>query len=715
MRLTNTPSQPTEALGTILYAFDSRVLHEEPVEQALQVLCSQLVRLLDCRLAWVAALGPDDHLQVTAHAGTAGAFLDHAPAVLAKTAADPGPWYAALYSDQVQRYDLRTLPGGAAWRRIARTHNLPSGLALPMAANPPPGVLVLHPNGSDFPPWADDQCLLSFARHLGRSWLAARDREQVRLRTSALEAAANAVAITNRDGLIIWVNSAFTRLTGYRADEALGLHLGAMAAGRQGARQYDQAWSQVLAGQDWRGEIYTEHKNGNVYIEEQTITPVLGPDGAITHCIAIKQDISERKQREEQILYLATHDVLTDLPNRRLLAEGLGRAVLRARRGRHSALLVMDLDDFKQVNDTLGHPTGDRLLIALSRLMRSALRPGDMLARQGGDEFAVLLEDATPQVALAIAQRLQREINEFRFHESGRSFSLGVSMGIAMIDGETDADTIQGLADTALYAAKGQGKNRFVLYPIDQHQADGLTANTQWATRIRDALRENRFLLYYQPVIRLASGKPEYHEALLRLRSEQNKIILPGTFLSAAERCGLMPQVDRCVVDMAVNQLRTGQRDRVSVNLSGHGLRDDALLSYVIDRIRQSGVAGARLAFEIPEGAAIVDLVRVQDWMRELRRLGCRLALDNFGTGLSTLSFLGTLPADYIKISGSYVRNLDAGPANRAIVQAITTVAHSFGRQVIAEWVENESVAAALAELQVEHAQGFHLGRPAVP
>lgn len=458
-------------------------------------------------------------------------------------------------------------------------------------------------------------------------------------------------------------------------------------------------------------EFRKVRKNGTVLWVKEVARTVQDTDGN-TVVLIVCEDITERKRQEEQIRHWAMHDPLTNLPNRRVLEENLERVVSRSQHGHGSALLLVDLDNFKVVNDTLGHLAGDQLLITLAHFLRKTLRQCDFLARFGGDEFAVLLEDTSVQEVKTLAERLYQEVNEFHFHLSSYVFDFTTSIGISFIDGSLDAKAVLTLADSALYAAKDSGKNRIVLYLSDKDKQVNLVEASQWGTRIKEALREDRFLLMLQPVMKLGNGKVEHFEALVRMQDESGKILLPDAFISAAERFGLMLQIDQWMVESVLRTLRTRPDSRIFINLSGSSMRDDSLLGLIKSRIKESDISSGQLAFEVTETIAITDLVQVQYWMKQLKELGCLFALDDFGIGFSSFSYLSALPVDYVKIDRSFIRSMDTNLTNRAIVQALTTVAHALGKEVIAEGVENNTVAGILQKLGVEYGQGYLWGLP---
>jgi diguanylate cyclase (GGDEF)-like protein/PAS domain S-box-containing protein len=537
-----------------------------------------------------------------------------------------------------------------------------------------------------------------------------RAEAQLRLQATALESAANAIAITDRRGVMTWINPAFTRLTGYTAEEAIGQNPRLLRSGMQDDGFYTELWSTIMAGQVWYGELVNRRKDGSLYTEEQTITPVRDEHGEIAHFITIKQDVTERKHHEQKITYLASHDPLTGLPNRRALEENLERVVARARRGLERALLFLDLDNFKLVNDTMGHAAGDQLLVTLTGLLAEHVRDGDLISRQGGDEFAVLLEGTSLAQARQIAERMRTTVDAFRFQFAGHSFELGVSIGLVPVTGQQTSQVLLAQADIAMYSAKQQGRNRVMIYQPDEGTFLQLSEANQWVRRIKDALREDRLLLYFQPVARLSDSAVVHYEALIRMRGEAGEIISPGAFISAAERFGLMPPLDRWLVRQVVRTLADRPDIHLFMNLSGCSLLDEELLEFIETELRTTRVAPERLGFEITETAAVQDLVRAERWIRRVKALGCRFALDDFGVGFTSFAYLRSLPVDQIKIDGSFIRTLEEDVSNRNIVQAMHTLANSLGKETVAEFVETAAVWRILREIGVTYGQGFYKG-----
>lgn len=332
------------------------------------------------------------------------------------------------------------------------------------------------------------------------------------------------------------------------------------------------------------------------------------------------------------------------------------------------------------------------------------MRDGDFLARLGGDEFAVLLEGISEQEAGVVAEKLRRAVceSELCFVTHRSRLNLSISIGIIMVNGTLDFQRCLSLADTALYAAKEGGRNRFAFAEPDGDPINRLTETNQLVGLIKSALQENRFMLYFQPVVRIGDGKIIHYEALIRLRDRQGQMISPGSFTPVAERFGLMPQIDLWVVQAALTTMRESPELRLFINLSGVTLGDEAVLGLIESKIHESGIEPSRIGFEITETAIVKNILRAEHWIRRLKGLGCLFSLDDFGTGFSSFSYLRILPVDYIKIDGSFVNNVDKEPVHQALIQAINNVAVTLGKKTIAEFVENEGILKELQALGVD-------------
>lgn len=464
------------------------------------------------------------------------------------------------------------------------------------------------------------------------------------------------------------------------------------------------------------------HKNGNirwVYDKGQGIRDADGQlqcqDGAIF-------DITESHDLSEQLAYYANHDVLTGLVNRREFELRLARVLNSAREDQSEhALCYMDLDQFKLINDTSGHVAGDELLRQIGSLLNRLVRRRDTLSRLGGDEFGILMEHCNLEQARRVANKLRQTIEEFRFAWEDRVFTIGVSIGLVPItSASVNSIEILKQADAACYAAKDTGRNRIQIYTVDDTELARRSGEMQWVTQINRALDEDRFCLYAQiitPIARPADENGAHYELLLRMLDDDGKLIPPGAFLAAAERFNLSPRIDRWVIDRAVAWLLSEQGyaealNYCAINLSGLSLGDDAFLTHVVTLIQDSGISPAKFCFEITETAAIANLTKATLFIRTLKGLGCRFALDDFGSGLSSFAYLKTLPVDYLKIDGVFVKDIENDPIDLAMVKSINDIGKVMGKRTIAEFVESEAILSRLMEIGVDYAQGFYVGEP---
>jgi diguanylate cyclase (GGDEF)-like protein len=420
-----------------------------------------------------------------------------------------------------------------------------------------------------------------------------------------------------------------------------------------------------------------------------------------------------------RLSFRAHHDSLTGLPNRAALEDAVAEALTNAREsGVGAALCYLDLDSFKVVNDTSGHTAGDELLKQIAHVLASNNRPGDFLARLGGDEFGFVFQTVNANQALELAQRLTRIIDQFRFVWRKNIFAFTASAGVAMIDRSTQTSgKVLSAADTACYDAKQKGGNRV---SVSEGGPDASKQSTamQWAVRINKAIEKDQFELYCQPIVHLddSDDLPVHIEVLLRLTGEDGNNMPPGMFIPAAESFNLMPRVDRWVVQHTLEYLRRHPQElslvgTCSINLSGKSLGDPRFLDEITELLKGSNVPCSKLCFEVTETAAIGDLSNATRVIDSLRRLGCRFALDDFGSGLSSFGYLKSLDVDFIKIDGVFIRDLLDNPLDLAVVKAINEVGHVLGKITIAEYVEDQQLASQLAEMGVDMAQGHAFGK----
>ncbi len=366
------------------------------------------------------------------------------------------------------------------------------------------------------------------------------------------------------------------------------------------------------------------------------------------------------------------------------------------------------------INDSLGHSVGDKILVAFVQILKRTMPERAFIARFGGDEFAILIEGCSPERAREISEDLRFAVweNNLGLLPNIFNLSISISIGIARLDGAINYSRSLALADMALYRAKEKGRNRVMVAEPTHEPLDRLAEITLLIRLVREALAENSFLLYYQPVFSISNGEIVHYEALIRLKDDGAGVILPEKFIPVAENFGLMQQIDTWVVNSCLTHMAERPDMKVFINISGATLEDKDLLDTIESNIRTSGVSPSRIGFEITETSAVRDLSNVERWIRKLKKLGCLFALDDFGTGFSSFSYLQALPVDFIKLDKTFVQNVDKVPVNRAIIQAIISISSILGKKTIAEYIENEAVYKVIKELGVYGGQGFFLGRP---
>jgi len=545
-----------------------------------------------------------------------------------------------------------------------------------------------------------------------------RAEEKLRLSDEVFENSPEAIMITDAQNRIVTVNPAFTRITGYTRDEVVGENPRLLRSGHHDGDFYRQMWERLGNSGVWEGEIWDRRKNGEVYPKWATINVLRDRrTGQVTHYLAMFSDISERKRAEETINFLAHHDPLTNLPNRFTLQARLQQALTDARRhGTQVAVMFIDLDRFKIINDTLGHHVGDLLLIEVSKRISEAVRDSDTVARLGGDEFVVVLSgvhratDAV-QVALKISRQVVKPywLAEQELHTAA---SIGISLFPA--DGE-DVDSLMKNADTAMYFAKSQGRGGFQFYAAEMNQS--AVERLALENRLRQALAKEEFELYYQPQISLANGELVGFEALLRWNHVEQGMISPAVFIPMAEETGLILGIGEWVLRTACEQACQWQRDglpplRMAVNLSVRQFRQKDLLQQVAGALALSGLEPALLELEITESAVMEAPEAAIELLKNFRGMGVSLAVDDFGTGYSSLSYLKLFPINRLKIDRSFVSDIGVDPNDTAISTATIALAHTLGLEVIAEGIENITQLNYLRAEGCNEGQGFLFSKP---
>ena len=530
------------------------------------------------------------------------------------------------------------------------------------------------------------------------------------------ELALNGIYQCDKDCGFVTVNPALVRLLGYDSPEELrNEQLCSLLASDKEAGIIARGLKKKthLKGM----EVALKSKDGSMVHAVLNARWVHGSNGSDSYHEGILTDISHIKRQEEELLHMAHHDPLTGLFNRREFNAIFERHLSRVRRyGNPGALLWMDLDGFKQINDSLGHNAGDELLSSISQRMKATIRDSDVLARLGGDEFAVLYTDVDEAQAKLAGNRLLDAIRNHTTRTEGQSLRSTSSMGMVLFPEHGNSATELLLkADMAMYRAKEAGRNRIVTYSRDDEKEDSPETRVDWLRSIREALENDHFVLYAQPILDLTTNRVTRYEILLRLRDQKGNIIPPGAFLDVAEQFGLSGDIDRWVLRKVMEVL--GDASLVedvsfAINLSPRSLTDPELLAMVSGKDALTIIGPVKIVMEITETAAIYNIHVAKDFLRTLRTQGYEFALDDFGKGFSSFYQLKNLDVDYLKIDGSFVRNLSKDPVDRHLVTAMVNLAGSLGKQTIAEFVEDEETLEILRSIGVDCAQGFHIGRP---
>jgi len=549
-----------------------------------------------------------------------------------------------------------------------------------------------------------------------------REKESAQI---TLQSIGDGVITTDAKCNVEYVNPVAEELTGWKVDDASGRPIDEIFRGFH--EETCEPLENPLAVSIRRDRAIKSvrptlliRRDGNELYIESTASPIRDGKGTVSGGVLVFHDVSESRDLNRRLSYHASHDILTGLVNRAEFENRVERALKSARARETSyALLYLDLDQFKIVNDSCGHSAGDALLGQLGTLLKSKIRWRDTLARLGGDEFGVLLESCSLDEAMNTAETLRMAIGEYKFVWEERTFRLGVSIGVVPITADNeDVAALLTAADSACAAAKEAGRNRIHSFQENDIDLMRRRREMQWAARINNALEENRFELFRQTIQPLQVEEDGAHyEILLRMRDENGGIIAPGLFIEAAERYGITPSIDRWVIRSAFRWLvsEADERERLSlcsINLSGQSLGDEKFLPFVVDQFQMSGIDATKICFEITETAAIASYSQANRFINALKELGCMFALDDFGTGLSSFGYLKHFPVDFLKIDGSFVKEILHDPIDREMVRSINEIGHLTGKRTIAEFAENEEIITMLRGMGIDYAQGYGVSEP---
>ncbi|OIR08629.1 cyclic di-GMP phosphodiesterase Gmr [mine drainage metagenome] len=692
-------------LGDILDAIVRQVESEQP-----QVLCSIL--LLD---------KDDRHL----HIGAAPSFPDFFNQAVQgfETGTGRGSCgHAAATGERTIAADIRNHPNWAPYKELAAQAGLASCWSEPVFSSKGRvlGTLALYQHQPASPDAAQILLIEEMAKIVGIAVERKLDEENLQLASTVFQASSEAIVITDANNRIIAVNPAFTRITQYDAVEAVGRDPKLLSSGQQGKEFYRAMWSTIETFGSWQGEIVNRRKNGEIYSEWLTINTVRDESGAVRQRIAIFSDITDKKRSEEIIWRQANFDVLTGLPNRRLFHDRLMQELKREEREQHSmALMFIDLDHFKEVNDTLGHEAGDNLLVQASKRIAGCIRESDTLARLGGDEFTIILPGLSDPKRLGTLADTILQIIARPFMIGEYTSYVSASIGITLYP--QDADNLTSLlknADQAMYVAKGKGRNQYSYFTSSMQEA--AQTRLQLSNDLRKALDGGQFELYYQPIIDLASGQPAKAEALLRWHHPRLGLVSPTVFIPLAEEIGLINSIGDWVFRQSALKARqwcsSGNRRlsamQISVNKSPRQFITGENNLGLLDWLRALNIPPSCIVVEITEGLLMDDRVEVQEKLLAFRDAGIQVSLDDFGTGYSAMSYLQRFDIDYLKIDQSFVRNMVQNPGDHAIAEAIIVMAHKLGMKVVAEGVETVEQRDLLVAAGCDFGQGYLFAKP---
>ena len=519
-------------------------------------------------------------------------------------------------------------------------------------------------------------------------------------------------------GVQVEVNSALCQMLGFSREELLGHSAPFPYWPPEDAVGLERTWHATREGSFAPLELMLMRKNGERFAAFISPSAVRNRQGDIVNYIATIKDVSERKKAENEIRFQALHDELTGLGNRRAFDQILSRLFAQTRQSdQEHVMCYLDIDEFKVVNDTCGHSAGDELLSQVARLFADALRGDDHLCRIGGDEFGIILQNQTVEQAVPVAQRLQAELANYRFAWQSQTFGVGVSIGMVALNKTSESvEALMQAADSSCYVAKDAGRGRIHVYAKDDQALSQRYGVMEWVSRIEYALMHDRLVLFAQPIVPMVpdAARGLHCEVLLRMLDDQDRLVAPGLFMPAAERYHLATRIDRWVVTHAFAWLLAHQDDieQCAINLSGQSLGDAPFMAFVLQSLESSGVPADKLCFEITETAAISNMHTATHFIDTLRLRGCKLSLDDFGSGLSSFAYLRTLPVDVLKIDGQFVKDIALDPVSLAMVKSIHDIGCLMGKQTVAEFVENDAILQLLIGIGVHYAQGYAVGYP---
>lgn len=556
--------------------------------------------------------------------------------------------------------------------------------------------------------------------------------EELRKLSVVIAQSVNIIFITNIKGEIEYVNPMFEQVTGYTKEEITGQNASILASGEMTDEEYKQLWESILSGKTWRGVFKNKKKNGQYFWGNGLISPICNRDGKITNFLAIQEDVTEKMEAKEHAKYLANYDALTGLLNRTSFIEVLNDWLYETKIHHYpGVILLIDIDKFRHFNDAYGNMIGDTILKRTARALENILTGIDteyckttekdreimdsLLGRLGGDEYAIFLPSRNEEAGIRSAEEIRKRVEMCWFEEVNGHITVSIGVALYPAHGIT-INELFSRADAAVYRAKELGQNQVRLYHPDDKVLEKMHYRIAWKQRILKTIQEDRFAPWFQPILDLSDNIVHHYEALARMYSENGNIILPSSFVETAEAFGLITALDRIIIGKAMQyQMELKKQGRslsFSINLSGKEIGEKGLLEFLKEKLSETGVNPAQFIIEITETAAVMDFDKAIGFVNDLRAIGCKFSLDDFGVGFTSFKYLKKMQVDYIKIDGSFIRNLQGNQHDRLFVKSIADVAKGMEIKTIAEFVENEETVNILRELGVNYAQGYFVGKP---
>lgn len=705
--------QLSESMDSVLHTTLRRVLRGQTYEQFCSFICDKIAAMLGCPLVWIGTKENDGLIKVCAASGKLAEGFPSKQIRWDDLTETFGPTGHAVRTKQTC---IVQLDGDQITDSDGRAHTRQIIVFPLLSHSGVLGVLEIHSRLGKLDQ-GTIQRLESFSLRIAMAMQIAADQQNLRLQRAAMASAASAIFITDADGKILWINKAFSRLSGYREDEVVNHRVSLLKSGVQNDAFYKEMWDTVKSGKVWRGELVERHKFGSLYTVVQTITPIIDGNTHLSHFVVVHDDVTAKKNAEGRIMHLANYDQLTGLPNRRLFREQLTVITRRAKsRGTKVAVIFADLTNFNRINDTLGHSAGDKLLKVVADRLSKLASSKDFIARIGGDEFAVISEAPSGMDGVALLARNMIETILSPVMLNDNEINVGACVGISIFpdDGE-EPDKLVNFADMALHTAVRSAPNSYFFFSqeMNEETEDRLALERD----LRKALIQNEFALFFQPQLDLKTGKVRAFEALIRWFHPTRGMVSPMRFIPIAEDTGLIIPLGEWVLKEALRYLKLWDEAglpeiSVAVNLSAVQFQQEDLVSSVEKVLVENNILPRRLELELTESVVMQDARKADNILSRLSKVGVKLAIDDFGTGYSSLSYLKRFEVDRLKIDQSFVRDMTNNYDDAEIAQAIINLGHTLGLEIVSEGVETKEQLELLRRQGCDIIQGYYISKP---